>query len=35
MLDVDDFNETRALRLYERIGFSILEKYLTYEKRVP
>jgi ribosomal protein S18 acetylase RimI-like enzyme len=35
MLDVDDFNETGALKLYERIGFKVLEKYLTYEKRVP
>ncbi len=32
LLDVDDSNETGALRLYERIGFSVLEKYLTYEK---
>ena len=32
MLDVDDFNETGALRMYERIGFKVLEKYLTYEK---
>jgi ribosomal protein S18 acetylase RimI-like enzyme len=32
MLDVDDLNETGALRLYERIGFKVLEKYLTYEK---
>jgi ribosomal protein S18 acetylase RimI-like enzyme len=32
MLDVDDLNETEALRLYEKIGFKVLEKYLTYEK---
>jgi ribosomal protein S18 acetylase RimI-like enzyme len=32
ILDVDDFNETGALRLYEKIGFKVLEKYLTYEK---
>lgn len=32
MLDVDDLNETGALRLYERVGFKVLEKYLTYEK---
>jgi ribosomal protein S18 acetylase RimI-like enzyme len=32
MLDVDDLNETGALRLYEKIGFKVLEKYLTYEK---
>jgi ribosomal protein S18 acetylase RimI-like enzyme len=31
-LDVDDLNETGALKLYERIGFKVLEKYLTYEK---
>jgi ribosomal protein S18 acetylase RimI-like enzyme len=34
ILDVDDFNETGALKLYERIGFNVLEKYLTYEKSV-
>jgi ribosomal protein S18 acetylase RimI-like enzyme/N-acetylglutamate synthase-like GNAT family acetyltransferase len=32
MLDVDDLNETGALRLYKKIGFKVLEKYLTYEK---
>ncbi len=34
VLDVDDFNETGALKLYKRIGFNVLEKYLTYEKPV-
>ncbi|MGB9779024.1 MAG: GNAT family N-acetyltransferase [Candidatus Bathyarchaeia archaeon] len=32
MLDVDDLNETEAIRLYEKIGFKVVEKYLTYEK---
>jgi len=32
MLDIDDLNETGALKLYEKIGFKVLEKYLTYEK---
>lgn len=32
MLDVDDLNQTGAMRLYEKIGFRVIEKYLTYEK---
>jgi ribosomal protein S18 acetylase RimI-like enzyme len=31
-LDVDDFNQTGALRLYKKLGFKVVEKYLTYEK---
>jgi ribosomal protein S18 acetylase RimI-like enzyme len=32
VLDVDDLNETGALKLYEKIWFKAVEKYLTYEK---
>lgn len=32
MLDVDNLNETGAMKLYEKIGFKVVEKYLTYEK---
>jgi len=33
-LDVDDLNQTRAKKLYEKIGFKVIEKYLTYEKTI-
>jgi len=33
-LDVDDFNQTGALKLYEKLGFNVVEKYLTYEKTI-
>lgn len=32
MLDVDDLNQTRAMELYEQIGFTVTEKYVTYQK---
>lgn len=32
VLDVDDFNQTGAFNLYQEVGFSVVEKYLTYEK---
>lgn len=32
LLDVDDLNQTGAMRLYENVGFKVVEKYLTYEK---
>ncbi|MFB0551025.1 MAG: GNAT family N-acetyltransferase [Nitrososphaeria archaeon] len=32
VLDVDDLNQTGAMRLYEKIGFEVVEKYSTYEK---
>jgi ribosomal protein S18 acetylase RimI-like enzyme len=32
VLDVDDSNQTGAMRLYEKIGFEVVEKYSTYEK---
>jgi len=34
ILDVDDLNQTRAKRLYEKVGFEVVEQYLTYEKRL-
>lgn len=32
VLDVDDLNETGAFKLYEKIGFKVVEKFITYEK---
>jgi ribosomal protein S18 acetylase RimI-like enzyme len=32
-LDVNDHNE-KAMSLYKKTGFRIVEKYLTYEKTV-
>ena len=32
LLDVDDLNQTGAMRLYMKTGFRVVEKYLTYEK---
>jgi mycothiol synthase len=34
MLDVDDLNPTKAIKLYEDIGFTVAKKYLVYEKRL-
>ena len=34
MLGVDDYNPTRAIRLYERIGFTIKKKGFTFEKQL-
>jgi len=31
-LGVDDFNPTRAMKLYEKLGFTVFKKDLTYEK---
>ena len=31
-LGVDDFNPTRAMKLYEKLGFKVFKKDLTYEK---
>ncbi len=33
-LDVDDFNQTKAIKLYEKVGFKVAKKYLKYEKRL-
>ena len=32
MLGVDDFNVTKAMKLYEKVGFKVKKKDLTYEK---
>jgi len=34
MLGVDDWNVTKAMRLYEKVGFSVTKKDFTYEKNV-
>ncbi len=34
ILDVDDFNPTKAIKLYEKVGFKVAKKYLKYEKRL-
>jgi ribosomal protein S18 acetylase RimI-like enzyme len=31
-LGVDDFNPTKAMKLYEKVGFKVVKKDLTYEK---
>ena len=33
MLEVNDFNPTKAHKLYEKVGFQVVEKYLIYEKQ--
>ena len=33
-LDVDDFNPTKAIKLYEKVGFKVAKKYLKYEKGI-
>ncbi len=32
MLGVDDLNVTKAMKLYEKVGFKVAKKDLTYEK---
>ncbi|MCZ2809759.1 MAG: GNAT family N-acetyltransferase, partial [Candidatus Bathyarchaeota archaeon] len=32
ILDVDDFNLTKAMKLYEKVGFNIVKRSLIYEK---
>jgi len=32
MINVDDFNQTKALKLYKKVGFHIVNKYLTYKR---
>ena len=34
MLDTEDFNPTKAKKLYEKVGFKVVQEYLTYEKRL-
>ena len=33
-LGVDDYNPTRAIRLYEKVGFTVKKKDLTYEREL-
>jgi ribosomal protein S18 acetylase RimI-like enzyme len=32
MLDVDDLNPTKAIKLYAKVGFKVVKKYSIYEK---
>ncbi|MFB0514961.1 MAG: GNAT family N-acetyltransferase [Candidatus Bathyarchaeia archaeon] len=34
MLDTEDYNPTKPIRLYEKVGFKVVQEYLTYEKRL-
>lgn len=34
MLDSEDINPTRAITLYEKVGFKVLQEYVTYEKHM-
>lgn len=34
LLGVDDFNPTKAIKLYEKLGFKVVKKDLTYEKQL-
>lgn len=34
LLGVDDFNPTKAIKLYEKLGFKVVKKHLTYEKQL-
>jgi ribosomal protein S18 acetylase RimI-like enzyme len=34
MLGVDDWNVTKAIRLYEKVGFKVIKKEVAYEKRL-
>lgn len=34
MLDTEDINPTRAMTLYEKVGFEIMQEYVTYEKHI-
>jgi ribosomal protein S18 acetylase RimI-like enzyme len=34
MLSVDDWNVTKAIRLYEKVGFKVVKKDLVYEKGI-
>lgn len=33
-LGVDDLNETAAIKLYEKVGFKVIHKVLTYQKKI-
>jgi len=34
MVDTEDNNPTKAVKLYEKVGFKVLQEYLTFEKRL-
>ena len=34
MLGVDDWNVTKAMRLYEKVGFKVARKELAYERSI-
>jgi len=34
VLGVDDFNPTKAIKLYEKVGFKVMKKDLTYENKL-
>ncbi|MFP3985904.1 MAG: GNAT family N-acetyltransferase [Candidatus Bathyarchaeia archaeon] len=34
MLGVDDWNVTKAIKLYEKVGFKVVKKDLTYERNI-
>jgi len=34
ILDVDDFNPTKAIELYEKVGFKVAKKYMKYEREL-
>lgn len=34
MLDTEDVNPTRAITLYEKVGFKVTQEYVTYEKHI-
>jgi ribosomal protein S18 acetylase RimI-like enzyme len=34
ILHVDDYNPTKAVTLYEKVGFSVKKKDFTYERKL-
>ena len=34
MLGVDDYNPTKAIRLYEKVGFRVMKKDFTFEREL-
>lgn len=34
MLDTEDINPTRAITLYEKVGFKVIQEYVTYKKKL-
>lgn len=34
MLDTEDYNPTKPIKIYEKVGFKVVQEYLTYEKRL-